>query len=155
MLNGLPIILIVANPFAIATDRQQSLKSFNLPQYRFEFRDTLVQFHLQPQGPLSHVQSRQQLPRIVWLKQIIVGAGSQATNFAFYGKLSGRSQDDVQRLFRKTCPRKPAKLIAVNARNLPIDQQDKWIVVAPQHLPGAVPVIDGNCLIIPLSDELG
>src|SRR5712675_1333374 len=99
------------------------------------------------------MQTRLQFAWIIWFYQVIIRSRSQSSDFALDRKLRCGGENNVQWLGCKVRSSHSAKLIPMHTRNLPICEQYNRLVVALQVFPGVVPVIDGNGLIIPFSDQ--
>src|SRR5437867_2084575 len=70
----LPVLVVAANPLAVAADRQQSPQLLDVRQRGFEVRDALAQLLLQPEHARADGNTRAQLLRIERLDDVVVGA---------------------------------------------------------------------------------
>jgi hypothetical protein len=57
-LHLMPVVLVVANSFAVDANGQQTVKLLDLRQCVLKFPDTIAQFHFQVNEPLADLEPR-------------------------------------------------------------------------------------------------
>ena len=79
-LNLLPVIAVIANLFAVGTNRKQPLELFDSRQGVFQLLDPGGQIPLQLHNPAAHVQAGTKFIAIKRLGDIIIRPGTQSLN---------------------------------------------------------------------------
>src|SRR5215211_1352154 len=84
-LHLMPVVLVVADFFAITTDGQQSVQLLDVRQSAFQFAHPLGQRALQADQTRANLDAGAQLGGVEWLRDIIVGAALKSLDDIFFG----------------------------------------------------------------------